>query len=91
MICGNCRLGKTELPLLPCSCSDCPWFVDDLDYNCCFWIVTAFMGAIEGWSGFSNEEIAKMEGISINEVENIVQEAAKTLRMRCRKELLAMR
>lgn len=48
------------------------------------------MGVVEGWS-FSNDEIAKMEHIDPNDVDIIVQEAAKTLRLRCRKELLAMK
>jgi hypothetical protein len=90
MIGGNCRLGKTELPLLPCSCSDCPWFVDDIDYNFCFWIVSSFMGAVEGWGGYSNEEIARMEHIQPEEVEEIVQAAVQTIRMRNRRELINM-
>lgn len=90
MIGGNCRLGYFDLPVLPCSCKDCAWFINDLDYSNCFWVVSSFMADIDGWGSFSNEEIARLEGISLSEVDTIAEEAIRVIRIRCKKDLINM-
>ena len=90
MISGNCRLGNNDLPLSLCSCKDCVWFINDLDYNNCFWVVSSFMGNVDGWGGFSNEEIARLEGIPLSEVDSICEDAIKMVRLRCKKDLINM-
>lgn len=90
MIRGNCRLDKDDLPVLPCGCNDCVWYINDLDYNNCFWIVSSFMGNVDGWGGFSNAEIARMEGIPVEEIDGIFEAAIRSMRIRCKKDLINM-
>lgn len=90
MIEGNCRLNKDDLPIMPCSCKDCVWFINDLDYNNCFWVVSSFMGNVDGWGGFSDEEISRLEGITLQEVNSIIEAAMRSIRIHCKKDLINM-
>ena len=86
---NNCLKGKLALPTLPCTERQCPWFVRDTDFCCCFWMVADFMEEFK-FDGFTDEEIAKILDISVDEVERIADEAIKNIRVSLRKQLISL-
>ena len=82
-----CILRKTLLPLLPCDESRCDWYIRDSACNNCFWILSELFA--EGYlDELSFEEIAQMEGITVDEAMEIFNTAIEKCRFLCRKELI---
>lgn len=79
MLIEKCVKRRTALPILPCDCDQCVWFIHDTTYNDCFWVLSEFLNACPGMR-FSIEEIAVLENISIKEVVTLLDGALKKLR-----------
>lgn len=73
-----CVLKRKDFPLIPCDEGKCSWFIHENHCNNCFWILAHIMSKenVE----FDIEEIAKMEGISVDEVNQIIEGAFFKLR-----------
>lgn len=84
MLVQKCVLRRETLPILPCDCSECEWYVDDPSYNNCFWALAHLLDSQPGIR-FSFEEIAKMEGITLEEVMKAYESAINKLRKDSRK------
>ena len=85
MIQDSCLLRKTTLPLLPCDENKCEWFINEDNYNNCFWILAEIFEEVP--KGLSLEEIAKLEGISIEEVKLLLEQAVLKYRANIRRYL----
>ena len=83
-----CIERRETLPLMPCSCKVCPWYIHSTDYKNCFWYVADFIYTARGNNQFSIEEIAVMENTSVQEMKDMLELAVKNIRMRCRKDLM---
>jgi hypothetical protein len=79
----SCLLKKLVLPCFPCSCRECDWFVHENEFNNCFWVIMHLLSKYH--YTFSFEEIAKLEDISIEEVEEIYNTACIKLKNEFRK------
>ena len=79
----KCALRKTCLPAIPCECTDCEWYVNDDSYNNCFWLLAYFLYENPGYR-FTDKEISQLEGISVEEVEEIIEGALCKLRQRAK-------
>jgi len=78
MFVHKCVLRRMTLPLLPCDCTVCDWYVCNSRYNRCFWVLAEqleFTGA-----KLSFQEIAEIEGLSIEEITKIYESAIFKLR-----------
>lgn len=73
-----CVLKKDKLPLIPCDEKKCDWFINETCCNNCFWILSHIMEKER--MEFDVEEIARMEGISIDEVNALMESAYTKLR-----------
>lgn len=85
MIQDSCLLRKLTLPLLPCDENDCEWFVNEAHYNNCFWVLAEIFDDVP--NGLSLAEIAKLEGISIEEVKLLLEQAVLKYRANIRRYL----
>jgi len=79
MLIERCACRRTNLPILPCDCDQCVWFIFDTGYNGCFWVLSEIINSAPGMR-FSFEEIASMENIPIKEVVTIFDSALKKIR-----------
>lgn len=73
-----CVLKRSDFPLLPCDEKACSWYINEGHCNNCFWILSHVMEKepVE----FELEEIARMEGITVEEVSEIIEGAFTKLR-----------
>jgi len=85
MIQTSCILKRLNLPALPCQEGSCPWYVHGVDYNNCFWVLAHALASFS--RGLDNDEIAQLEGISEEEVEEIIETALSTLRQEMKREV----
>lgn len=79
MLIEKCVRRRTVLPILPCDCDQCVWFIHDSGYNDCFWVLSEVLNSSPGMR-FTVEEIAAMENIPIKEVVTLLDGALKKLR-----------
>jgi hypothetical protein len=75
----KCVLRRSTLPILPCDCNLCDWYIWSSGYNRCFWVLIQYLEVNPGLK-FSFEEIAHLEGIPIEEVTRIYESAISKLR-----------
>lgn len=73
-----CVLKRATFPLVPCDEKACSWYINESGCNNCFWVLSHVM-AIEP-TEFDVEEIAQMEGITVEEVNEIIEGAFTKLR-----------
>ena len=85
MIQMSCILKRLNLPALPCQECSCPWYVNGVDYNNCFWVLSHVMSDFP--YGLDNDEIAQLEGITEEEVEEIIETALSKLRQEMKREV----
>lgn len=83
MFVQKCALRRETLPILPCDCTVCEWYIRDSSYNNCFWAL-AHAFEIQPGTKFSFEEIALLEGVTLNEVINAYESAINKLRKESR-------
>ncbi len=76
-------LRRETLPILPCDCLICEWYVYDACYNNCFWALAHVFETQPG-TKFSFEKIAILEGVTINEVMTAYDSAINKLRKESR-------
>ena len=88
MINGNCKIGREELPVLPCNYFDCSWFVHEKDYCNCFWLVADIMHRFPCVGAFTIAEIAIFEGLTEKEIIGILEKAQRNIRTKHQKLLL---
>jgi hypothetical protein len=74
----RCPLRREELPLLPCDCSQCSWAIKDTFYKNCFWVLAEQL--LDNPQQLSIEDIAKLEGITPDEVNTIIEKAIHKMR-----------
>jgi len=84
MLVQKCVLRRETLPILPCDCSECEWYIDSSAYNNCFWALAHLLDADPGIQ-FSFQEIASMEQIPLEEVTKVFESAIDKLRKDSRK------
>lgn len=63
----KCVLRNKQLPLLPCNCVDCDWYINKEVYNNCFWLLAETLNM---HNSFSYTEIADIIGVTLSEVED---------------------
>lgn len=76
---NKCLLRRAYLPLISCDQRVCEWHINEEACNNCFWVLAEVLDEFP--QGFSVEEIAKMEGITIKETEEIIETALSKLRL----------
>lgn len=81
MLKDRCPLRKTELPAVPCDAKKCDWYIHGTEYSNCFWVLANALTEFN--VSLSIEEIATLENISEEEVQNIIETAL----LKCRKEM----
>jgi hypothetical protein len=74
----HCVLKKSVFPLLPCDEKKCSWYIHEGSCNNCFWILAHVMDKER--VDFDIEEVARMEGISVEEVNAVMEGAFEKLR-----------
>jgi hypothetical protein len=67
---------RDSKPVIKCDCQNCDWYVHDSNHKNCFWVLSEDLQD----NPMSVEEIAQIEGISVEEVEKITNEALMKLR-----------
>lgn len=77
---SRCPNRLNHIPLMPCNLKECDWWLTDPDYNCCFWVLSNAMDTLKG-NEFSVEEIAKLEGVTPEEVEYIIESSLTKIRL----------
>jgi hypothetical protein len=82
----KCAKRRTTLPILPCDCAQCVWYISDINYNDCFWVLSEILNIHPGIR-FTFEEIACMENIPVKEVLNLFESALKKIREQASNEL----
>lgn len=83
MFLQKCVLRRETLPILPCDCADCEWYIYDSSFNNCFWALAHVFNTEPG-TKFSFEEIALLEGVTLNEVIIAYETAINKLRKESR-------
>jgi hypothetical protein len=78
MFIERCAKRRTSLPILPCDCTQCVWYIRDINYNDCFWVLSEILSSRP--MRFSFEEIAMMENTSVKEVLKLFDSALKKIR-----------
>jgi hypothetical protein len=86
MLIEKCAKRRTSLPILPCDSAQCVWYIRDIDYNDCFWVLCEILNSQPGLR-FSFEEIAAMENMPVKEVLNLFDSALKKIREQASEEL----
>ncbi len=76
----KCALRRSTLPLLPCDCDLCDWFVCSSTYNRCFWVLACFLDTPSG-SKLTFEEISEITGMKQEEVLKIYEGAINKIRL----------
>ena len=88
MIHDRCLLRKISLPLIPCDEPRCDWYIRDADCNNCFWVLSEVF--IKFPQELSIEDIAKLEGITVNEAQELLEGAIIKFRTNIRQFLKEM-
>jgi len=83
MFMRKCILRRETLPILPCDCTACEWYINDPIYNNCFWVL-AHIFEINPGNKMSFDVIAILEGVTINEIITIYENAMNKLRKESR-------
>lgn len=83
----RCALRREQLPVIACDCINCDWYIRDPQNKNCFWVLAAYIYDFPG-NTLSIEEIAELEGISVEEVERLLENAIKKTREKCAGNLL---
>jgi len=83
MFVQRCVLRRETLPILPCDSTVCEWYIHDSSYNNCFWAL-AYVFETQPGTKFSFEEIAILEGVTLNEVIVAYESAINKLRKESR-------
>lgn len=81
MLRDRCPLRKTDLPCIPCDAKKCDWYVHGTEYQNCFWVLANSL--CDFGVELSLEEIATLENITVEEVEQVIESAL----IKCRKEM----
>jgi len=76
---NKCLLRRTYLPLITCDQDRCEWYIHEEACNNCFWVLSEILEEFP--HGFSIEEIAKFEGLTEKDVEEVIEEAIKKARL----------
>ena len=71
-------LRRTYVPIIPCDQCKCDWYIREGCYNNCFWVLANVLKESPVEMGF--EEIADLEGITVDEVKKIYEEAVINFR-----------
>ena len=79
MFLQKCVLRRETLPILPCDCLVCEWYIYDSSYNNCFWVLAHVFETDPGIR-FSLEEIALLEGVTLTEIITAYENAMNKLR-----------
>ncbi len=79
MLIEKCAKRRETLPVLPCDCEQCVWYIRDTNYNDCFWVLLEVFNLQPGFR-LSFEEIAVLENIPLKEVLTIFETALKKIR-----------
>jgi hypothetical protein len=82
----KCAKRRTLLPILPCACDHCVWYIRDTSFNDCFWVLSEFFNIRPGFR-LSFAEIANLENLPISEVISIFENALKKIREQDPEEL----
>ena len=82
----KCAKRRTTLPVLPCDCEQCVWYVRDTNFNDCFWVLSEVFELRPGYQ-LNFEEIAALESLPVSEVISIFETALKKLREQNPEEL----
>lgn len=89
-IASRCPLRRVSLPVLPCDCTQCSWYVNDISYKNCFSVLSDYLHEYYATYGspysFEIEDIAKLEGITEDEVSKIIDGSLGKLRKLLRNE-----
>ena len=83
MFVQKCVLRRETLPVLPCDCLDCEWYIHDSSYNNCFWTLAHVFETQPG-NKLSFEEIASLEGVTLPEIIIAYESAINKLRKESR-------
>lgn len=73
----KCVLRHESLPILPCDCTECDWYIDREIYNNCFWLLAETLNSHQY---LSYEEISDIMGLSEESVEEIFNKALSKIR-----------
>lgn len=84
MFVQKCVLRRETLPILPCDCSACEWYIHAATYNNCFWVL-AYIFENQPGTKLTFEEIASLEGVTLNEVITAYENGISKLRKESRK------
>lgn len=84
MFIHKCPLRRETPPLLPCDCSECDWYIRNSGHNNCFWVLSYYLEQTE--ERLTREEVAALEGITVEEVLRIEEQALS----KCGKEVRAL-
>jgi hypothetical protein len=79
MFISKCGLRRQSLPLLPCECGQCEWYIDDANFNNCFWLLAEFMHYNPGVN-LTFEQISKVVNLPLQEVIRIFEIALIKMR-----------
>lgn len=79
MLLQKCALRRMSLPLLPCDCDLCDWYIRHSGYNCCFWVLAYCLEEQPGVR-FTLEQISEIEGISVEDATKLYESALFKLR-----------
>lgn len=77
MFTAKCPLRRDSLPILPCDCKECDWYVYSAGNNNCFWVLCEHLVLGEEKSF---EEIASMLNMEVDEVTTTYEQALGTIR-----------
>jgi len=83
MFVQKCVLRRETLPILPCDCLACEWYIYDSAYNNCFWALAHVLDSRPG-TKLSFEEIALLEGVTLHEIAIAYECAMNKLRKEAR-------
>ncbi len=82
----KCAKRRTLLPILPCDCEHCVWYIRDTNYNDCFWVLSELFNLRPGLR-LTFDEIASLENLPVAEVISIFETALKKIREQDPEEL----
>lgn len=75
----KCAKRRITLPILPCDCEQCVWYIRDIAYNDCFWVLSEVFCLRPGLR-LTFDEIAALENLSVAEVLCIFEAALRKIR-----------
>ena len=83
MFIQKCVLRRESLPILPCNCINCEWYIHDSSYNNCFWVLAHLLYTQPG-TKLLFEEIARLEGVTLEDIMATYETAISKLRRESR-------